>query len=289
MHQGPIGEFAVSTHSEIKTDQRSKETKGRFVMTLVDYPLWLFGFLLIVLTGVVEVGFRLTLRAAPEVDPERHEQIVGTRNDIAILLSLLLGFTLAMVLSRFDLRKQLVVDEANAIGTTSLRGAMLPEPSRSKVQELLRQYTEARLEFSKSEMNSGTFQMALKRSRQTQIDLWQQSMGVAQQSPTPITALFVQSLNETIDLDAKRLAALENRVPSAIWATLLLLSLLTCLMVGYSQRQRFLPAMLVPPLMIAIVMSLVADLDTPGSGLIRVGQRSIERLHSELDAGSPSQ
>jgi len=64
---------------------------------------------------------------------------------------------------------------------------------------------------------------------------------------------------------------------------------LTCLMVGYSQRQRFLPAMLVPPLMIAIVMSLIADLDTPGNGLIRVGQESIERLHSELNPGSPSQ
>jgi hypothetical protein len=258
-------------------------------MTLVDYPLWLFAFLLIVLTGVVEVGFRLTQRAAPDVDPERHEQIVGTRNDIAILLSLLLGFTLAMVLSRFDLRKQLVVDEANAIGTTNLRAAMLPEPSRSKAQELLRQYTEARLDFSKSEMNSGTFQAALKRSKQAQTDLWQQSVVVAQQSPTPITALFVQSLNETIDLDAKRLAALENRVPGAIWGTLALLALMTCLMVGYSQRERFIPAMLVPPLMIAIVMSLVADLDTPGTGLIRVGQSSLERLHSELNAGSSSQ
>jgi hypothetical protein len=96
-------------------------------------------------------------------------------------------------------------------------------------------------------------------------------------------------LNETIDLDAKRRAALENRVPSPIWGTLVFLSLLTCLMVGYSQRQRFLPAMLVPPLMIAIVMSLIADLDTPGNGLIRVGQESIERLHSELNPGSPSQ
>jgi Protein of unknown function (DUF4239) len=258
-------------------------------MTLVDHPLLLFAFLLIVLAGVVELGFRLTRRWAAEMDRERYEQVMGTRNDVAVLLSLLLGFTLAMVLSRFDLRKQLVVDEANAIGTTSLRAAMLPEPNRSEAQELLRQYTEARLEFSKSEMNSGNFQTALKRSKQVQTNLWQQSIVIAQQSPTPITALFVQSLNETIDLDAKRLAALENRVPSALWWMLVLLSLLTCLMVGYSQRERFLPSMLVPPLMIAIVMCLVADLDTPGSGLIRVGQRSIERLHSELDAGSPSQ
>jgi len=257
-------------------------------MALVDYPLWLFASLLIVLAGVVEVGFRLTRRARADQDP-RHEQIVGTRNDIAVLLSLLLGFTLAMVLSRFELRKQLVVDEADAIGTTSLRAEMLAEPSRSKARELLRQYAEARLEFSKSTTDSGTFQRALKRSQQLQTDLWQQSVAVAQQSPTPITALFVQSLNETIDLDSKRLAALENRVPVEIWGMLVLISIFTCLLVGYSQRQRFLPAMLVPPLMIAIVMTLIADLDTPGRGLIRVGQESIERLHSELDAGSPSQ
>jgi hypothetical protein len=258
-------------------------------MALVNYPLWLFAFLLIVLAGVVEVGFWLTRRAAANVDPEPHEQIQGTRNDIAVLLSLLLGFTLSMVLLRFDLRKQLVVEEADAIGTTSLRAEMLPEQSRSKAQELLRQYTEARLEFSKSGTDSGTFQSALKRSKQVQTHLWQHAVAVAQQSPGPITALFVQSLNETIDLDDKRLAALENRVPSAIWDMLVLLSVLTCLMVGYSQRRRFLPAMLVPPLMIAIVMTLIADLDTPGSGLIRVGQESIERLHAEPSADSPSQ
>jgi hypothetical protein len=258
-------------------------------MTLVDYPFWLFASLLIVLPGLVEVGLRLTLRVPADVARERQEQIEATRNEIAVLLSLLLGFTLAMVLSRFDLRKQLVVDEANAIGTTSLRAQMLPEPSRSKAQELLRQYTEARLEFSKPGTDSGTSQSAMNRSKQVQTDLWQQAVAVAQQNPGPITALFVNSLNETIDLDAKRRAALENRVPSPIWGTLVFLSLLTCLMVGYSQRQRFLPAMLVPPLMIAIVMTLIADLDTPGNGLIRVGQESIERLHSELNPGSPSQ
>jgi hypothetical protein len=64
-------------------------------MAIVDHPWWLFALLLIVLAGVVEVGFRLSLQATPEVDRERHEQIVGTRNDIAILLSLLLGFTSA--------------------------------------------------------------------------------------------------------------------------------------------------------------------------------------------------
>src|SRR5580704_16408711 len=152
-------------------------------MTLVDYPFWLFASLLIVLPGLVEVGLRLTLRVPADVARERQEQIEATRNEIAVLLSLLLGFTLAMVLSRFDLRKHLVVDEANAIGTTSLRAHMLPEPSRSKAQELLRQYTEARLESYKSGTDSGTFQRALKRSRQVQTDLWQQAVAVAQQSP----------------------------------------------------------------------------------------------------------
>jgi hypothetical protein len=85
------------------------------------------------------------------------------------------------------------------------------------------------------------FQNALKRSNQVQGDLWQQSIAVVQQSPTPITSLFIQSFNETIDLDAKRLAALENRIPRAIWGMLVFLSVLTCLMVGTANAKDSFP------------------------------------------------
>ena len=181
-----------------------------------------------------------------------------------------------------------MVLEANALGTTSLRAQMLPEPERSVVQQLLRQYVDSRLDLKAAGLNAEKVQAALVGSKRLQNDLWRQAAAVAQRSPTPITGLFVQSLNETIDLDAKRLAAVENRIPKTIWLMLVLIALLTCVTVGFSQRQRFALSILVPPLMIAVVMTLIADLDTPHSGLIRIDQQSMERLKSDLDSNSTS-
>jgi hypothetical protein len=194
----------------------------------------------------------------------------------------------ALAVPRFDQRRELMVLEANAIGTTSLRAQMLPEPERSILQQLLRQYVDARLDFKAAGMNAEKIQAARVRSKQLQNDLWRQAAAVAQRSPTPITGLFVQSLNETIDLDAKRLAAVENRIPKTIWLMLVLIALLTCVTVGFSQRQGFALSILVPPLMIAVVMTPIADLDPPHSGLIRIDQQSMERLKSDLDANSTS-
>lgn len=139
-----------------------------------------------------------------------------------MLLSLLLGFTLAMALARFDERKHLVVDEANAIGTTSWRAQMLAEPARGKMLDLLREYFEARIGFSGAGLHGQELAQSLARGKQLQNEMWQQSVEVARQSPTTITSLFVQSLNESIDLSEKRLAMLENRVPTAIWVMLAL-------------------------------------------------------------------
>ncbi len=110
---------------------------------------------------------------------------------------------------------------------------------------------------------------------------------LAQQTPNPIISIYVQTLNDMIDLHEKRMAASENRVPGTIWAMLILLGGLTCLVVGLSQRRRMAISMMVPPLMIAIVMALVADIDSPRKGLIRVSQGSMVRLQEDLSAAPP--
>jgi len=97
---------------------------------VLDHPLILSLALFLLLMVIVEAGFRLAVLTSVHMDEERGEQIAASRDGLGILLSLLLGFTLAMALPRFDLRKQLVVDEANAIGTTSLRAGILPEAQR---------------------------------------------------------------------------------------------------------------------------------------------------------------
>ena len=253
-------------------------------MTIIDHPAWLFAVLLLVLLGSVELGFRLGKRSEARGEDLLHEQLKGARNGLLTLVSLLLGFMLPMSLSRFDQRKHLMVEEAKAIGTTSLRAQMLPEPARSKARDLMREYVEVRLSFFDAGLNGGQLAAANNHARQLQNDLWKQSVTAAQTSPTPITAIFAQSLNQMIDLSEERLAALENRIPGSIWLMLALISLLTCLTVGYTLRRRTFLAMLVTPLAISIVMTLAADLDSPRSGAIRIGQQSMERVRTDLQS-----
>jgi hypothetical protein len=256
------------------------------VLRLFDQPWTLFGVLFAVLLVLVEMGHRIGLRLSVDTDEVRHDQLVGARDGISVLMSLLLGFTLAMTLSRYDQRKQLVVEEANAIGTTSLRAHMLPDAARGKMLELLREYVDARVAFSNAGLQGTELAQSLAHAKQLQNEMWQQSVDVARQSPTAITSIFVQALNESIDLSEKRLAMLENRVPTAIWVMLLLISLLTCLTVGMSVRRRFWYVMILPPLMIAIVMALVADLNSPRTGTIQIGQESLKRVQHDLKGGA---
>jgi hypothetical protein len=259
------------------------------VLSLIDHPVTLFFVLFAALLAMVHLGHQLALFRSTDASEERHAQIVATRDATSLLLSLLMGFTLAMALPNYDLRKRLIIDEANAIGTTALRAQMLPEPARSKVLGLLREYVEARIAFAKAGRNERDFQVSQAHTKQLQNEMWQQSVAIAQDKATPITAIFIQTLNDSIDLSEKRLAALETRIPLAIWLMLVFMSVLACLLTGYSMRQRFVLVMLISPLMIAVVLALIADLDSPRTGLIRVGQQSLERLQTDVQAapGNP--
>jgi hypothetical protein len=259
------------------------------MMTLLEHPWALFGVLFLALTIVVELGHQLGLATAANSDKRLREPMVATRDSVSLLLSLLLGFTLAMALPRYEERKKLVVDEANAIGTSALRAQMLPEPVRGKILQLLSEYVDARVNFSAARLDAQELQQSLVRTKRLQDELWRESVGVARQNPTPITSIFVQALNDSIDLTEKRRATLENRIPASIWILLALASLLSCLTIGVTERQRFWFVMIVSPLTIAIVMALIADLDAPRTGLIQIGQESLRRVQQDLKSGTSAE
>ena len=135
---------------------------------LLNHPLLLSIALFLPLAVTVEAGFRLALLTHVHDDEDRHDQIAISRDSLGLLLSLLLGFTLAMALPHYDLRKQLIMEEANAIGTTSLRAELLPEPQKTKVHALLSQYVEARLAFSRADIGHPEFGSVLDRTRTLQ-------------------------------------------------------------------------------------------------------------------------
>ena len=250
-------------------------------MFIFDQP-WPLGLLLgFVLALVLDLGRRVAFRYKIDQAPPRKEQMGTIRDGLFILLSLLLGFTLSFAASRFGERRSLVVEEAASIGTTYLRASTLPQPYRDHSQQLLREYVEARLAFD--DIDSPRFNEAMSRSRHIQEKLWLDAAAVAQNDRSAITAVYVNSLNETIDLDAKRVAALENRVPPPIWMLIVSVSLIAVFSRGATLGSRFWLSLILIPITIAIVVALIADLDTPSHGLIRLDQRPLQRLKAEIE------
>ena len=119
-----------------------------------------------------EVGFRLGRWKRPKVDEDARSQIITIQGAMLGLLALLLGFTFSMAMSRFEVRKQQVLDESNAIGTTYLRAQLMPEPPRKEVSNLLRRYVEVRLQFYQAGIEGQGFQKAVDQTERLQLQLW---------------------------------------------------------------------------------------------------------------------
>ena len=251
-------------------------------MYLLDHPAVLFVVACVVLLVAHEIGFRLRMFAPNREDKAWEKQVHDTRNQIALLLSLLIGFTLSMALGRFDERKKLVIDEANAIGTAYLRATMQAEPVRTQAPTLLREYVQSRISAFGAAVEDGERDASFKRSKQIQDELWSGVVTLAQTNQSPVVVSYSQSLNEMIDLDGERVAAVLNRIPFDIWLLMGILAIMTSVVVGYGQRSRAAMSTFIPVLMIAIAVSLIADLDTPTSGFIRVNQQSLQSLSADL-------
>lgn len=154
------------------------------------------------------------------------------KDDVAVflgavltLLTLLLGFTYSMSMNRYDVRRELAIDEANAIGTTYLRAQTLPEPWSSGAQDLLRRYTAFRVESAKLQTPSLEKIRELDaKSKEYHNALWTRAAALSKEFPSPISALYLETLNEMIDLHAKRLAAFQNRVPRTVYIVLWIVS-----------------------------------------------------------------
>jgi hypothetical protein len=162
----------------------------------------------------VEFGYRLGKYRRSRREEEK-EAPLGTMVGATLgLLAFILAFTFGLAAARFDSRRQVLLDEANAIGTTYLRAGMLPERGE-QIRGLLRDYVASRLEA----VQPGKLAEGIRCSEDIQQKVWTEAETVGQKNPNSIVVgLFVQSLNEMIDLHAKRLqAGVRSRIPAAIW------------------------------------------------------------------------
>ena len=254
---------------------------------LNDYPLLaIFVVSMVVILAVSEGGRRLGVRA----ELKGADSVSTLESAILGLLALMIGFTFAMALSRFEARRDAVLVEANAIGTTALRARLLPAPHNGQTVKLLREYVQIRLDLSRRNATPENLADVLSRSNVLQEALWQQAKAVAAKDNAMVpTGLFIQSLNEMIDNQEKRLSALYNRLPHIILVALYGVATIAMAFAGYTSglqaRHSRLPVYITVILVCAMVL-LIQDLDRPGGGFIRVSQTPMLNTAANL-AGYP--
>jgi hypothetical protein len=242
----------------------------------------LFGLLMV----ATEVGFRRgrVIRGGLE-DPAKSE-LTTLQGAMVGLLALLLAFSFAMAESHFETRRELVLEEANAIGTTYLRSQTLAEPYQTKVATLLREYVVNRLKYYAAGIDLKKLDQAKKQTDQLQKELWSQAMDAINKDPHSIPAgLFISSLNEVIDLHLKRDIARQNHVPEAVLLLLFLVAILAMSIVGFGcgiGGWRALSVTVTMSLIVTLVILAIMDLDRPRSGFIRVSQQSMIDLQDSI-------
>jgi len=234
-----------------------------------------------------EVGFRIG-RWWQARTPGEQEGPTGTLvGSILALMAFLLAVTMSMAADRFDTRRGLVLQEANAIGTTFLRAGYLPAPANDEMRELVRQYAPLRIAPS----TVSQLQQNMAQSDVLLAEMWTIAEDVARTDGNDVVALFIESLNEVIDLDESRvIAGIYARVPETILLLLSVGAILSLVMLGYSSGitgRRSVLSAVVLVIALGAVLTLVIDLDRPRDGLIQVSQQPLTDLVNSI--GPPGQ
>ena len=237
-----------------------------------------------------EGGFRLG-RWWQDREPGEQEGPTGMLvGSILALQAFLLAVTIGMASDRFDARRGIVLAEANSIGTTYLRAGYLPDPASTQIRELLREYVPIRI--VPTEVKPVDLAADIQRSQQILGELWAISEDVARTTDKgDLVSLYLDSLNETINLNETRITAgLYTRVPETVVLLLVGGSALGLGMVGYSAgltKRRGLLNALVLVLALGAVIMVVVDLDRPRDGFIQVSQQPLLDLQRQIGPPAP--
>jgi hypothetical protein len=251
---------------------------------ITDFPLLVFAGTLVVMWGSIRLGVVLSSRfGALQEDVRKDLETVQAA--ALTLLGLLIGFAFSMAVSRYEERKTYEEAEANAIGTEYIRADLLPAANGVKVRALLHDYLEQRMQFYVArdaqqvrEINTRTTRLGT--------ELWSDVADAAAVQVTPMVALAVSGMNEVLNSRGYAVAARENRLPWAAWSLLAVVAIVCTLLLGFGARgaqgERML--VLVVPLTVALAFLLIADIDSPASGVIRVIPENLAALSSSLSA-----
>jgi len=206
------------------------------------------------------------------------------------LVGLLLGFSFSLAVARYDQRRSVTVREANAIGTTALRAQFLDPSLAGPMLNALRSYVQARIDFAAATA-PGARDEPSRRSAMLQTQMWAMAVRAARHDPYSVEdMLFVQTLNNTIDLSSEQAAALNGTIPGSVLAIVIAVMLLAAALLGanYGRSGRLgVAAYSVFAAMLALTVATIIDLDRPQSGFIRVPLDSLVQTQQLVESLKP--
>lgn len=257
-------------------------------MNIDAIPLWtilIVTTLFIIL--VINLGYKIGFLIRNKSDGEKESPASAISSTVLGLLAFILAFTFSIVTNRFDARRELTREDANAIRNVWLRADFLPETDQKAAKMMLKEYVDIRIAAVQSKKRDEV-ENALIRSRVIQIDLWKMAVKNAKiDMNSDVAALYIESINEMINYNALRIAVgLQTRIPVTIWITLYILIGLSMLTVGYqtaiagSRKSWTIPILAIS---FALVILLIAILDRPNGTAMSVSQQPLINLQSEME------
>jgi hypothetical protein len=249
---------------------------------MMNYPVLIGVITLAGLWVFAQLGAFVRARKRQEDDSD-HGEYGMVLSATLTLLGLLIGFSFSMAIGRYDQRKNYEEEEANAIGTEYVRADLLPESSRSKVQAQLVQYLDLRIKRYDAHASHDITELAANTGR-LQVDMWREVQAAALANPTPVMATVVTGMNDVLNRQGYTQAARLNRIPLPAWGLMASIALFSNFLIGYGAKRRHSVMFLIVPLAIAVSFLLIADIDSPQGGLIRVEPQNLTTLADSLKA-----
>lgn len=247
---------------------------------MVDFPLLLFVASFVTLTLVVWCGDFLRKRSKNSAEANRDDSGVVLGGTLT-LLGLLIGFSFAMAISRYDLRKNGEQTEANVIAALYMRADLLAPDEAAKVHELLHMYTNQRIAFYTTRDLAQLRQIDID-TLQTQNQLWPTIKTDLGSLPPPLQGLFVTGTNDVVVARLSTQAVWSNRIPTAAWVLIAATAIGCNFLIGYRARRTDWFVFLIMPFVVTVSLLLIADLDSPRSGAIRVRPNNLISLAQSI-------
>lgn len=234
----------------------------------------------------LEMGFRVA-NVRRTAGPDASSGGIGAVEGIVFgLFGLLIAFTFSFVVARAELRRQLVVEEANAIETSYLRVAIAPESERAVLEGLHRRYVASRVAFIDAGEDQAKGARALAESQAAQDELWSRAVAIAHRDHASAPyGLLLAAQNEMFDVRSKRVGALRARLPDPVVILLLVTAVLTASVTGYAlglNGQHHPVPSVVFLMLTAVVLYIILDIDRPQRGLLRTSETALVELAARL-------